>query len=135
VTDRWSDPGAILTGPNTNLTKPEAIISQGNVLLATWLYERRDPAGVWYSYAKLDAPELPVVPLPAVAATATVAPASIVISRQPLPTAIPSPRPAFTPETDGTPLPSSESNPNIGILVAVIPVVLLVSLLVKRNLR
>lgn len=42
-----------------------AVISQGNMLLLTW---RTDPGlnkdGVWYSYRRLDSPELPAVPLP-----------------------------------------------------------------------
>jgi hypothetical protein len=45
---------------------PRAVISQGNVLLATWVHNVRREylTGAWYSYMVLDAPELPVVPLP-----------------------------------------------------------------------
>lgn len=56
-----------------------AVISQGNILLLTW---RTDPGmsrdGVWYSYRRLDAPALPVVPLTDPSATSSAEPPPIV---------------------------------------------------------
>lgn len=67
---RWSEPEAVVSGPQipdqigANAFDPydvRAVISQGNILLATW---RSDPGlrgnGVWFSYITLDSPELPV---------------------------------------------------------------------------
>jgi hypothetical protein len=76
---RWTEPDAVIKGPRivdtegTNSFDPyeaHAIVSQGNVILVTW---RTDPGGkgdikangIWYSYAKLDAPEAPVATLEA----------------------------------------------------------------------
>ncbi len=67
--DGWAPLEPLISGPITptfDPSAPQAIISQGNVLLATWWHNVRkeDLSGAWYSYAYLDAPELPVVPLP-----------------------------------------------------------------------
>lgn len=62
----WSDPQAIVQGPKSaefDPFSPHAVISQGNVVLVTWWNESRIN-GVWYSSAKLNAPELPLLPLP-----------------------------------------------------------------------
>lgn len=86
---RWSTPEPIVSGPaihdltGDNAFDPfdvQAIISQGNILFVTW---RSDPGlkgnGVWYSYAPLEAPELPVIanlpqPEPSAAQPQTVIP-------------------------------------------------------------
>jgi hypothetical protein len=70
----WSPMEPITSGPRVvadfgrngfDPTYPKAVVIQGNVLLVTW---RTDSGagrnGIWYSYRQLDAPELPVVPLP-----------------------------------------------------------------------
>jgi hypothetical protein len=67
--DRWDELEPIVSGPQTSQfdpTVPRSVISQGNVLLATWSKDTTAGPrnGVWYSYARLDAPELPVLPLP-----------------------------------------------------------------------
>lgn len=71
--DRWSDPLAIVSGPaiiddiggdGFDPSFANAVVSQGDVILVTW---STDPNagfnGIWYSYATVDAPELPVIPL------------------------------------------------------------------------
>jgi hypothetical protein len=74
--DHWSESDAIVAGAGTlqfNPDWPQAIIAQGNQLLATW---RQDPGitgnGVWYSYATLTSPELAVENVPTPAPTETV---------------------------------------------------------------
>ena len=75
--DRWTEPEGIVKGPKVydlegytafDPNTARAIVSQGNVILVTW---RTDPGskgnGVWFSYKKLDGPELPVTPWPDVA--------------------------------------------------------------------
>jgi hypothetical protein len=82
LNDRWSVPEAVVSGPTAMLGNTlfdpfaaQAVASQGNVILVTW---RTDPGngtqnenGVWYSYAVLDAPELPVKLLATVVASST----------------------------------------------------------------
>lgn len=71
---RWSTPEAIISGPTVedligeNAFDPydvNAVISQGNVILVTW---RTDPGnkgnGVWYSFLRSEAAELPFASLP-----------------------------------------------------------------------
>ncbi len=91
----WEPPQAVVSGPPVvddvggNGFDPSfanAVISQGNVALVTW---RSDPAaganGVWYSYAILDTPELPVSPLPAQPAVAGALPVGPAATPTPLP--------------------------------------------------
>jgi hypothetical protein len=91
----WTKPEAVVSGPAVNDSigfdsfdpfDVHALVSQGNVLLATW---RMDPGlkgnGAWYSFSTLSAPELDVIPLPAVNpvsenATATTLPVQTIIS-------------------------------------------------------
>jgi hypothetical protein len=77
VNNRWTEPEAIIKGPlivdlignkgfDPNFAR--AAVSQGNVILLTWRTDPRSKGnGVWYSYKKVDAPELPAVPLPTAA--------------------------------------------------------------------
>lgn len=59
----WSVPERFI--PSVQSSNIRAIVSQGNVLLATWIEDQGvGQSGVWYSYMLLDAPELPVVPFP-----------------------------------------------------------------------
>lgn len=74
VNNRWTEPDAVIKGPRVldiegysgfDPYEARAVVSQGNVLLVTW---RTDPGdirdnGVWYSYAVLNAPELPIATL------------------------------------------------------------------------
>jgi hypothetical protein len=85
---RWQDNhfGAtqnIVMGPKTadfDPTIPTAAISQGNVILATWVNEAAP--NVWYSFATLDAPALPRVPLtqPQITDNEVVAKATVAIT-------------------------------------------------------
>ncbi|MCB9159904.1 MAG: exo-alpha-sialidase [Caldilineaceae bacterium] len=77
VGTQWSAPVPVVSGPRVVDLKGDtgfdpfdahAVVSQGNVLLATWRTDPGDimPNGVWYSFLRLDAPQLSVVPLPTV---------------------------------------------------------------------
>lgn len=74
LNDHWIEPEGIVRGPKIldlegyngfDPNAAKAVVSQGNVILVTW---RTDPGskgnGVWFSYKKVDAPELPIIPLP-----------------------------------------------------------------------
>ncbi len=71
----WSTPEAVVSGPNiqdqvgTNGFDPsfaDGVLSQGNSLLVTWRTDpQAGPNGIWYSYALLETPELPIATLPA----------------------------------------------------------------------
>ncbi len=140
--DTWSAPKSITTGPRTNdfdPSRPRAVMSQGNLLAVVW---RNDPGPdmtpmLWFSYAKVEAPELPEKPLP------TPVPAPII-------TANPAATPTVgrvngnptrvvpvvrTPQFDpGAPV-LVDNRPDTGIVIAVLPVLLLVVVLLFVRLR
>lgn len=136
--DAWTDAEPIVTGPYGSPTfapgNPHGIISQGNSVLVTW---RTDPGltpnGVWYSYATLSGPELPIVPLPTGAELPTFTPtASARVQPRPTSTITPAAIP-----NDDTPLtPVSDTSPALGIVYALLPVFLLLFVIVlRRTLR
>jgi hypothetical protein len=124
--DRWGEPQAIISpGPKTPLFDPQipqAVISQGNVILATWINEEQYD-GVLYSYAKLDVPELPVIPLPTPLSNPI--PTAIAATETAVPTV---PRPTRLPETNiATDVPVvADSSPNLSVLIGVLPVFVLI---------
>jgi len=132
----WSELQPVVSGPLVQSSDDtafdpgdaRAVVVQGNLLLITW---RTDPGnganGVWYSFAKLDTPELPVVPLsmpaemvtPTPTATATVAPT---------PTATPSPTPIVVSfQTSGKPSVGLMNTAAAPLLAGLVPVVMLVT--------
>jgi hypothetical protein len=118
------------SGPTYDPCCPRAVISQGNQLLATWAHNVRSEnlTGAWYAFAALDAPELPVVPLPTPGEPTVEAPSptpAALVTQAPPPVA--STQPPVTPPfgTDAAP-----NNPALPIFVAAAPAVLLVAALV-----
>jgi hypothetical protein len=134
--ERWTDLEPVVSGPKTNLfdpSAPQAVISQGNVLLASWWMDTSSiyRNGAWYSYTELDAPELPVRPVPTLPPSPTPSLAVVAI-------------PTFSPTTTPTPqVPISNidndentflSNPSIPIIIGILPVLVFVSVLITiRN--
>lgn len=147
----WSEPQPIaaMSGSETaaaNLNNPDfpafapfnarAMISQGNVILATWM---SDPGfannGVWYSYSRIDAPILPIEPLP-----------TIVSSPTPVLNASPTPAPASPDQSPSTAQVETGSNdlvypgavvdtsPATAIMASVTFVVVLLSVVVVSSL-
>jgi hypothetical protein len=62
---QWSQPIPVISGPpapNFDPGRQQAVVSQGNVILVTWIQElgRPERNGVWYSYMIVDAPAFPV---------------------------------------------------------------------------
>jgi len=115
---RWSEPDRfIATHPPHDV---RAVVSQGNLLLAAW---REDPGsgqhGIWYSYATLNVPELPVVSVPSPSATRVPT-----TPTAPGPTAIPSHRPPSISQGD-VPM-AALDNPAKPLMWGVVPVVLLI---------
>jgi hypothetical protein len=99
--NQWSRPQAIVSGPAINDSLGftsfdpygiQAVISQGNVLLATWRTDPGDvnrPNGVRYSFAMLHSPELPVVPLSTPPPLNTSIPPSLPVPSEISPTSMP----------------------------------------------
>jgi hypothetical protein len=113
---QWSEPDRFTSPFSPHDVR--AVISQGNVLLATW---RQDPGegqnGVWYSYTLLDAPALPVVPLPSPSAAPTLTP--------PGSTPTPLPWPAAGSQAG---MPGRlAADPAVPLVLGLVPVVLLVA--------
>jgi hypothetical protein len=106
-------------------TTPRVIISQGNIILATWKTDSGSeiPNGTWYSFKPLDAPELPVVALPTpLPPIATSTPEPTATSS--IPKSTPSPDVVFTKQNDQQSVISI--NPATPFVIGVIPVFLLV---------
>jgi hypothetical protein len=96
--DRWTEPDAVVKGPRIwdteGLTsfdpyEAHAVVSQGNVILVTWITDLGDrkPNGVFYSYSVLDAPEAPVVALPTASLPVIAEIPNNTVSAGPIPTA------------------------------------------------
>lgn len=131
---RWTEPEPVVSGPavpdktgNAAFDPYDvgAVVSQGNMLLVTW---RQDPGlkgnGVWYSYLRLDTPELEVVLLPEIAAE--VAPTAVSV-QQGQPTPVPTPNTAVTGPVRATEIVGIR-NPVAPIMLGVLPVVAMLTL-------
>jgi hypothetical protein len=128
--DRWSSPQAIIagpSGPNFDPARARAVVSQGNTILVLWVQEpgRPERNGAWYAYLTIDAPELPVVPLPQ-------PPDSLVDESVTVESGVPTPPPTAT--ASGIDYmddpPAAKNDPLVPIIRAIVPVFLLVTALV-----
>lgn len=143
--NRWSEPEAVVSGPlvndaidNTSFDPygAQAIISQGNKLLVTWRSDpgpQNKPNGIWYSYATLNVPELPVEPLPIPV---------LVPKASPTPTAAPTPTVLAKTQSITIPatgsdevMPAPLGSPLVLIMIALVPAILIVLLGVLTNRR
>lgn len=104
---------------------PRAVVSQGNVLLVTW---SQDPGvtqnGSWYTFSVLNAPQLPLVPLPTPPATVTVTP--LPTATAVMPTSTPSPG-RFVVSAPGGASSGVTNNPAAPFLVGMVPVILILA--------
>lgn len=132
--NQWSKIQAIIKGPKTpefDPYSPHAVISQGNVILVTWWNESHNN-GIWYSFAKLNAPELPLVPLPTPVATST---PGVSVSMNAANTVEPSPAPqpvrTLPPDNSFT----SSRSPTELIMLGVFPLLILVTLVILWRTR
>ncbi|HEX9075792.1 MAG TPA: sialidase family protein [Anaerolineae bacterium] len=137
--DHWDAVDPVVSGPMSpqfDPNRPQAVVSQGNIILVTW---RTDPGltpnGIWFSYATLDAPEWPVVPLPtAVATTAPTVTPIKVTSIEPTPSA--TARPVTGLQTNSPPTPIADTSPATGVVLGILPAgFLLLVVIVMRRLR
>jgi hypothetical protein len=135
----WSEAESIVSGPLVqgryvgdneafDPTGAQAVISQGNTLLVTWY---TDPGqgknGVWYSYIKLDAPELPLIPLPNLLVSPTATPIQAISS--PLtPTPLPTKSISTKYQSDSSAV--IAGNPMTPLIMGIIPVVVLISVII-----
>ena len=72
--DHWTSPEPIVSGPRVedkvgdhgfDPLEAQTAVSQGNLIIVTWRTENQSKGnGVWYSYKKVDAPELQIETLP-----------------------------------------------------------------------
>lgn len=131
--NQWRPPRAIVSDKVRDDFDPSfarAILSQGNVILVTWM---TDPGklerGTWYSYTTLAAPALPLQALPTPPLpTAT----AVVITKWPTPTSTPQPV-VVRSTTNRSAGQINESNQLI--LISVFPVVTMLSVLIVVFLR
>jgi hypothetical protein len=123
--DRWSSLEPIVAGPPSQSfdpTHPQAVISQGNLLLVTWRSDPNStPNGIWFSYAQLDAPELPVVSVPQPTVSRAAAPAATLTT--PGPTPAPSPRAVASPISQSAPFVSTTNDRMTSMLIGDAPAI------------
>lgn len=133
---QWSEPTAMMPASEVENYKvgnqlvfqpwePRVVVSQGNILLATWV---TDPGagdnGVWYSAMTLDMPALPRIPLPTLPPTPTPTATAIIIES--VPTATPT---VMAIKLGDTPA-SASRNPAAPLLISVTPVLLLLAVVI-----
>jgi hypothetical protein len=132
---QWLPLEPIISGRSTSTFDPccpQAVISQGNVLLATWPHNVRTEflTGAWYSFTILDAPELPVV-APASPPVATSTPTAVPSETAPAPASPTATAPTFS---GSAAAPRPGGNPSTPILLGMVPVVGFVALLILGRL-
>jgi hypothetical protein len=109
-------------------------IVNGNLALVTWATDGfAGVNGVWYSYATLDAPELPAQSLPIPTATATkIIPTATTASTTPSVTPSPT-RPVFFNNINNNNLNGVLSNPLAPFVLGIVPVALLLAVIIIRQ--
>ena len=131
----WTEPQVILNPGNYSPYDVRAVVSQGNVLLVTW---REDPGagqnGVWYSFTTLDAPQLPVVPLPVPTVELQATPTMVELPSAPTATLLPTPD--IKAIQDIPPTDTSSFGPATAVIIGAVPVILLILMIIlKRKAR
>lgn len=124
----WSYPQRFVTTiPAVNL---RAVVSQGNLILATWMEDALfGQNGIWYSYTTLDSPELPATPLPihTVFEEVPTIMNTMTITENTLPS-------TGTPRDLIDKKNTNIGNPQLPILIGIIPAVILVFVIIIRTM-
>jgi hypothetical protein len=139
----WMDPVPVVRGPQVRSKvgddgfdprSPGVAIVNGNLALVTWATDGfAGVNGVWYSYATLDAPELPAQSLPIPTATATkIIPTATTASTTPSVTPSPT-RPVFFNNINNNNLNGVLSNPLAPFVLGIVPVALLLAVIIIRQ--
>jgi hypothetical protein len=121
----WSSPDRfIFTLPAVSNIR--AVVSQGNILLAVWIEDQGvGQKGVWYSYSKLDVPELPVKALAPVAPVESFPVESSPILESDLPVISSPTAVSFSPQL-ATNNEQGDYNPALPLIISTMLVILLV---------
>jgi hypothetical protein len=127
--EQWTEPERLDLG-GVNGYDVRAVVSQGNILLATW---REDPGagelGVFYSFATLDAAALPVVRFAADAAEGTA---------ENQPTSTPSFAGPLPDPLEANQKPGASTNGNnmqLSLVIGTLPVILMLVIIIARRLN
>jgi hypothetical protein len=138
IGDQWSDLelitsrsaiGSSSSGADTDAfaaSRPNAVIVQGNVLLSAWWHDMRNPPVAGYSYARINGPEYPIIPLPEVTPTSTPLPPPTVSVATVTPTVY-LPPPGSSGGSPDQPLALSITT---SLIIGIMPVLLLVAIVV-----
>jgi hypothetical protein len=137
----WSEPQAVVRGRQVrdlvggmgfDPKGANAVISQGNVVLVTWVTDGiAGDNGVWHSYGIVDTPELPVIPLPApLAITSNATPTLITVATPSLPDNNPSPTRSISMNDEDDNHNVIAYSPALPLIIGITPVVLLISAII-----
>jgi hypothetical protein len=116
----WSNPERYI--PSVQSSNLRAVVSQGNVLLATWIEDQGvGQSGVWYNYMVLDAPELTANPYPTLPV-----PENLAVPTSSDSLLIPSPISTSVPSLIGS---DDSSNPALPLVLGLLPVLVLIGIM------
>jgi hypothetical protein len=137
--EQWSKPEPIVSGPQvpagahgTEGFDPsflQATVIRGNMLFIIWRHDpQAGPTNIWYSYKTVDAPQQPITPLPTIEfSTPTTTPNPGESPTGTPPTTTPSSNTTYIAATELPPSSKAKTtNPNVNILVGIVPVTLLI---------
>ena len=138
----WKNPEPVVSGPQKRDVEggdgfdprsARAVISNGNVALVTWGTDGAAGSnGAWYSYERLNAPELSMVPLPLPSPLPQIDLTNIPATATDMLSADQQPTPALTMAEKS---PSSYLSPQLSLLIGVVPVLLvLIGIIVVKAL-
>jgi len=138
---RWQEPEPVASSSDALIQEgpltfhpwyPDAVVSQGNVILVAWETDRGSTHnGTWFSYTVLDAPEYQVVPLPSppTKPAATAEPTATPV----VPTPTPRHRPASISQDDLST--GTRGDTGMPVMLGIVPVVaLIVGIVAVRQL-
>lgn len=126
----WTPLQSITAGPVTSSydpSAPQAVVSQGNILLAVWWHNvrRETLSGAWYAYLQLDLPELPTA-TPITLSLVSMTPTHVASELAPTPTSLPIITPTPPNQPDSPAESENNTSPALPVFLGVVPVVLLI---------
>lgn len=133
--DYWSDLEPMILGPKSSTfdpSGPSGVITRGNYLLVSWRTDTlpEDRNGAWYTFGRLNAPEVAVAPLP----TSTYTPTPYLTPTPLPPTPTPAPDKAYYSQFDDPELMQMD-NPGMPLVWAAAPATILIAaLMVIRHI-
>lgn len=147
MNDHWSNPEAIVAGPQIRIGPNgeegfdpsfiQAVISRGNLLFTIWRHDpMAGPTNIWFSYRTLDATELPPTPFQVITAPTSESPVGVTTADPTATIELSMPTPVVVPPSTPAPV-IVERNPSTSIFLGIFAVglLLLVTIMIQKRLK